>query len=149
MSMVGNVIWFFCGGGLLGGLTWCFVSLICFATVVGAPFGYAAWRVARFAFCPFGKEAIDARLLGEKQIKGTTLGNVLWVLFAGLWLFIAHVVAGIACCLTIIGIPFGVGHFRIAVAAFAPLGKRIVSKDLANAARARAASVALDAKICR
>ena len=76
-----------------------------------------------------GRTLVDARTLGEEPVVGTGLANVLWVIFAGIWLWISHVVAGIAYCLTIIGIPFGFAHFRLAAISFAPLGKRVVFVD--------------------
>ncbi len=74
------------------------------------------------------------RLLGEARILGTGLANLIWIVFAGLWLAIGHAVAGLLCCLTIIGIPLGVIHFKMAGVCFAPLGKRVVDKALARAA---------------
>jgi uncharacterized membrane protein YccF (DUF307 family) len=96
-------------------------------TIVGLPFSIAAFRIARFAAFPFGRQLVDVRDVGELQIAGTGIANVLWVLFAGLWLFISHAVAGVACCLTLIGIPFGLAHFKLAMVCFAPLGKRSIA----------------------
>jgi len=70
--------------------------------------------------------------VGEGRILGTALANLLWVVLAGIWLTISHIVAGISYCLTIIGIPFGLAHFKLASVSFAPLGKRPVSTDHAR-----------------
>ncbi len=129
MTLFLNVLWFIFGGGLVAGIAWLFVGFILGVTVVGIPFAFAAFRIAGFAAWPFGRTLVDARTLGEEPVVGTGLANVLWVIFAGIWLWISHVVAGIAYCLTIIGIPFGFAHFRLAAISFAPLGKRVVFVD--------------------
>ena len=87
--------------------------------------------------------------MGKERITGTGLINLLWCILAGLWLAICHVIAGIACCLTIIGIPFGLAHFKLAHVSFAPLGKVIVSTDVAKAARARGANAILDKSLSK
>ena len=99
-----------------------------FLTVVGIPFGFAAFRIAGFAAFPFGKELVDSREVGEERVMGTGLANFLWIILAGIWLAISHILAGAGLCLTIIGIPFGFAHFRLAAVCFAPLGKRAVPK---------------------
>lgn len=147
MAFIGNLLWFIFGGGLLLGLSWLLVGCIWCITVVGIPIGIACFRIAGFAFFPFGKELVPAEWVGEKRITGTGIMNLLWCVFSGLWLAIAHALVGIADCFTIIGIPFGIANFKIAGAAFTPLGKRAVSKALAAEARARAAKAALDAKL--
>lgn len=128
MALILNILWFILGGGLVAGLLWVLTGTILILTIVGIPFGYAAFRIAGFAAFPFGKELVDARIVGEERVVGTGLANVLWIVLAGIWLAIAHVLAGIGLCLTIIGIPFGFAHFRLAGVCFAPLGKRAVSR---------------------
>lgn len=121
-----NIVWFFLGGGLLAGIGWLCLGLLLAITVVGLPFAVAAFRIASFAAWPFGRTLVDARTLGEEPIIGTGLANLLWIVLAGIWLWISHVLAGIAYCVTIIGIPFGFAHFRLAAISFAPLGKRAI-----------------------
>ncbi len=128
MAFLLNILWFILGGGFFAGLLWLLTGCILILTIVGIPFGYAAFRIAGFAAFPFGKELVDARVVGEERVVGTTLGNVLWIVLAGIWLAISHVMAGVTLCLTIIGIPFGFAHFRLAGVCFAPLGKRTVLK---------------------
>ncbi len=128
MALVLNILWFILGGGLVAGLLWMLLGTILILTIVGIPFGYAAFRIAGFAAFPFGKELVDARIVGEERVVGTVLANILWIVLAGIWLAISHVLAGIGLCLTIIGIPFGFAHFRLAGVCFAPLGKRAVSR---------------------
>ncbi len=126
MRLLGNVLWFVFGGGLIAGLSWLLWGVVLALTVVGIPFAFAAFRIAGFAFWPFGRELVDARVVGEDRILGTALANFLWVVLAGIWLTIGHVVVGVALCLTLIGIPFGLAHFKLASVSFAPLGKRVV-----------------------
>ncbi len=126
MTLLLNILFFIFGGGLVAGLAWLFLGCLLAITVVGIPFAFAAFRIAGFAAWPFGRTLVDVRTLGEQPITGTDVANILWIIFAGIWLWISHVLAGIAYCVTIIGIPFGFAHFRLAAVSFAPLGKRAV-----------------------
>lgn len=144
MKFVGNLLWFIFGGGIIDGLVWFFAGIICFCSIIGIPFGFACFRIAAFAFFPFGKELVPAEYVGEKAVTGSTLGNIIWCIFFGLWIAIGGVVWGVCLCMTVIGIPFGLANFKIAQAAFAPLGKRIVSSEVAAAAKARYAQAELD-----
>ncbi len=127
MRLLGNILWFVFGGGFFASLWWLLVALLLAITVVGIPFAAAAFRIAGFAAFPFGRELVDARSVGEERIVGTGLMNLLWIVLAGIWLTIAHVISGVVLCLTLIGIPFGLAHFKLARVSFAPLGKRVVS----------------------
>ena len=144
MAFIGNLLWFVFGGGIIAWLLWLLAAVVFAITVIGIPFAKAAYRISVFAAFPFGRELIDGALVGNKRIMGTGLINFLWCLVAGLWLAIGHILAGVACCLTIIGIPFGLAHFKLAEVSFAPLGKVIVSSEVAKAAKARSAIEALD-----
>ncbi|MBI9090578.1 MAG: YccF domain-containing protein [Desulfobacterium sp.] len=128
MAFILNILWFILGGGLFAWLLWVLLGCLLFITIVGIPFGYAAFRIAGFAAFPFGKELVDSRAMGENRVTGTSLANFLWIILAGIWLAISHITAGIGLCLTIIGIPFGFAHFRLAGVCFAPLGKTAVPK---------------------
>lgn len=123
MSLIGNIIWFILGG-LEMGLAWVVAGLLFCCTIVGIPYGVASFRIAGFGFFPFGKDIVPSENAGAC----TFLLNVIWVILAGFWLWIASVLAGIFFCCTIIGIPFGIACFRIAKVSFAPLGKKVVSK---------------------
>jgi uncharacterized membrane protein YccF (DUF307 family) len=129
-----NVVWFICGG-FLAAFLWLLCGVVLALTIVGIPFSFAAFRIAYFAAFPFGKQLVDAETIGERRVFGTTAANILWIVFAGVWLALAHILAGISWCLTIIGIPFGLAHLKLAAVSFAPLGKRIVASDLAAAYR--------------
>ena len=124
-----NLLWFVLGGVWMG-LTWWLCGLIAIATIVGIPWGRACFVLGTFSFFPFGRRAVDRReLTGEGDV-GTgalgTLGNVIWFIFAGFWLAIGHISTGLVCFFTIIGIPFGLQHLKLAQLALFPIGKTIV-----------------------
>jgi uncharacterized membrane protein YccF (DUF307 family) len=146
MRAIGNVLWFVMGGFVMG-LGWWVAGLLCFLTIVGIPWGRACFVIGQFAFLPFGREAISRRELSGRGDIGTsglgTIGNVVWFVFAGIWLAIGHVCSAIACFVTIIGIPFGIQHLKLAGIALAPIGKTIVSKEVAEASRRMGAEAAV------
>lgn len=98
-------------------------GLICCVLIITIPWGIACFRVANYALWPFGREVVSHPEAGVMSF----LGNVIWFVFAGLWLTIGHIVTGIAMCLTIIGIPLGLASFKMVTISIAPLGKEIVS----------------------
>ena len=138
MRAIGNFLWFILGGVFMG-LGWWLAGALAFVSIVGIPWGRACFVIGNFTFFPFGKEAIDREdLSGEKDL-GTgglgVVGNIVWFLLAGWWLAVGHVMSAAACFVTIIGIPFGIQHLKLAGIALAPIGKTIVPKDVAAAAR--------------
>lgn len=138
MRTIGNILWFIFGGCWMG-LAWWLAGLLCALTIVGLPWAKSCFVIGQFTFLPFGKQAISrAELTGVDDI-GTgflgLVGNVLWFIFAGAWLAIGHVVTAAGCFVTIIGIPFGVQHLKLALLALAPVGKTIVANETADAAR--------------
>lgn len=144
MSAVGNLLWFVFGGFFMG-LAWWLAGLICAVTLIGLPWAKACFVIGQFTFLPFGKQAISRTELNGVEDIGTgvlgMLGNALWFLVAGIWLAIGHVVTAIGCFVTIIGIPFGIQHLKLAGLALAPVGKTIVSNEVAEAARLYAAQM--------
>ena len=142
MSLIGNFLWFIFGGFVMG-LGWWVLGLLAFLTIVGIPWGRACFVIGLFAFFPFGKEAISRKELTNQEDIGTgglgLLGNIVWFVFAGLWLAIGHVLSALVCFITIIGIPFGIQHLKLAGLALAPIGKTIVPKEVAQAARQQSA----------
>lgn len=146
MRAIGNFLWFILGGVLMG-LGWWLVGLLCFVTVVGIPWGKACFVIGQFTFFPFGKEAISRKELTNQGDIGTgtmgLLGNILWFIFAGIWLAIGHVLSALACAITVIGIPFAIQHLKLAGIALAPIGKTIVTKEVAEAARRQNAEVSI------
>ena len=138
LRLIGNFLWFILGGVLMG-LAWWFVGLLCFISIIGIPWGRAAFVMGQFSFFPFGKEAISRKELYEKEDIGTSglgiMGNIVWFILFGWWLALGHVFSAIANFLSIIGIPFGIQHLKLAGIALAPIGKTIVDKEVAHAAR--------------
>lgn len=146
MSAIGNFLWFILGGVFMG-LGWWLAGLLAFVSIIGIPWGRACFVIGNFTFFPFGKEAIDREELSGERDMGTgslgVVGNIVWFLLAGWWLAIGHVMSAIACFVTIIGIPFGIQHLKLAGIALAPIGKTIVTKELAEAARSNKAKADL------
>ncbi len=138
MRAIGNLLWFVLGGAIMG-LAWMLAGLLAFVSIVGIPWGRACFVIGQFTFFPFGKEAIGRDELSGRDDIGTgalgMIGNILWFVFAGIWLAIGHLISALACFVTIIGIPFGIQHLKLAAIALAPIGKTIVSKEVAEAAR--------------
>ena len=136
MSAIGNLLWFLLGGVIIG-LAWWLIGLIAFVSVIGIPWGRACFVIGNFSFFPFGKVAISRKELTNQEDIGTggfgTLGNVVWFILAGLWLAIGNVLYAVAFFITIIGIPFGIQHLKLAGIAICPIGKTIVSKEVAKA----------------
>ncbi len=124
MKVILNILWLvLCGfwlaiGYVVAGVVMCIL-------VITIPFGIASFRLAAFALWPFGRTTVPKPGAGA----GSVVGNVLWFVLAGLWMAIAHVVTGVALCITIIGIPLGIADFKLAAVAIAPLGKDIVMTD--------------------
>jgi uncharacterized membrane protein YccF (DUF307 family) len=116
-----NVLWLvLCGFWMAIGYV--VAGVICCILIITIPFGIAAFRIAGYALWPFGREAVRRTDAGA----GSAIGNVIWFLVAGLWLAIGHVLTGIALCLTIIGIPLGIGSFKMVPISLLPLGRVIV-----------------------
>jgi uncharacterized membrane protein YccF (DUF307 family) len=138
MRAIGNFFWFILGGVIMG-LAWWIMGVICFLTIVGIPWAKACFVIGQFSFFPFGMEAISRRTLNQEDDIGTgvfgTIGNIIWFVFAGVWLAIGHIMSALACFVTIIGIPFGLQHLKLAVIALAPIGQTIVTTEEADAIR--------------
>ncbi|EHU4955552.1 YccF domain-containing protein [Vibrio parahaemolyticus] len=138
MRTLGNIIWFLFGGVFMGLLWWLF-GILAFISIIGIPCGRACFVMGNFSFFPFGKEAISRDELTNEMDIGTSplgvIGNVLWFVFAGLWLAIGHILSAAACFVTIIGIPFALQHLKLAVISLAPIGKTVVTSEEAAIAR--------------
>ncbi|CAI2296143.1 YccF domain-containing protein [Vibrio parahaemolyticus] len=138
MRTLGNIIWFLFGGIFMGLLWWLF-GILAFISIIGIPWGRACFVMGNFSFFPFGKEAVSRDELTNEMDIGTSplgvIGNVLWFVFAGLWLAIGHILSAAACFVTIIGIPFALQHLKLAVISLAPIGKTVVTSEEAAIAR--------------
>ncbi|MET7995162.1 YccF domain-containing protein [Amycolatopsis sp. NPDC005232] len=121
MRLLLNIIWLvLCGFWMAVGYV--LAGIVCCILIITIPFGLASFRIANYALWPFGRTVVDRRDAGV----GSVLGNIIWFIFAGLWLAIGHVVTGIALCITIIGIPLGIANFKLIPVSLMPLGKEIV-----------------------
>jgi uncharacterized membrane protein YccF (DUF307 family) len=107
-------IWFFIAYAIAG--------IVMCVLIITIPFGIASFRLAAYVLWPFGRTVVRRPTAGAVS----TIGNVLWFVLIGLWMAIAHLISGALLCLTIIGIPLGIGNFKLAAVAIAPLGKEIV-----------------------
>jgi len=119
-----NLIWLVLAGFWLA-VGYAVAGLICCLLIVTIPFGIAAFRIAGYTLWPFGRTIVDKRSAGA----GAVLGNIVWVIVAGWWLALGHLVTGIALCVSIIGIPLGVANFKLIPISLLPLGKDIVPTD--------------------
>ncbi|EHR52941.1 putative membrane protein [Saccharomonospora marina XMU15] len=116
-----NVIWLVLSGFWLA-LGYAIAGIICFVLIITIPFGIASFRIANYALWPFGRTITDRTDAGAASV----LGNIIWIVVAGFWLALIHVVTGVLLCLTIIGIPLGIGNFKLIPVSLLPLGRRIV-----------------------
>ena len=124
MRLILNVIWLIFGGLWLA-LGYFLAGILCFILIVTIPFGIAAFRVGVYALWPFGKTVVDKPTAGV----GSLIGNVIWLVLAGWWLAIGHLVTAVLLAVTIIGIPFAWAHLKLAGIALWPIGKVIVPID--------------------
>ncbi|WP_173076911.1 YccF domain-containing protein [Phytohabitans rumicis] len=116
-----NVLWLIFGSGIVFAIGYGIAALICFALIVTIPFGVASLRLAHYSLWPFGR-TLEAK---PSAGLGSFVANVLWVVLAGWWLALTHIVAGVAQCITVIGIPFGIANFKLVPAALWPLGREV------------------------
>jgi len=139
MRTVLNVLNFVLGG-FATTLSWLFATLVSIVLIFTLPLTRSCWEITRLSFIPFGNEAVHVDELnpdGKNALMNTggTLLNILWLIFFGWWLCVMHIIAGIAQCITIIGIPVGIANFKIAAIALWPVGRRVVPVEVARATR--------------
>ncbi|CAM5266187.1 YccF domain-containing protein [Streptomyces chartreusis] len=124
MKTILNVIWLVLSGFWLF-LAYLAAGLLLCITIIGIPFGIAAFRIGVYALWPFGYTTIERHDAGAPSC----VGNVLWLVLAGWWLAIGHIVTGLLLCVTVIGIPFGIANFKLIPVSLFPLGREIVPTD--------------------
>ena len=123
MRFIGNIIWLLFGG-LVIAIEYFIGSIILMITIVGIPFGLQTLKMASLAIWPFGRDSrVHERASGCLYI----FMNILWLLTGGLWIAITHAIFGLILLITIIGIPFGLQHFKLTAIALSPFGRDIVS----------------------
>ncbi len=120
VSFIGNILWIIFGG-LLSAIVWFLAGMLVCLTIIGIPFGLQCFKIADLVLMPFGRD-VELGHFGA----GGLLANVIWILVLGWELFVGHIGFGLVLCLTIIGIPFGLQHFKLARLALLPFGARIV-----------------------
>ncbi|MDX2693403.1 YccF domain-containing protein [Streptomyces ipomoeae] len=119
-----NILWLiFCG--IWMALAYTVAALVCFILIVTIPFGIASLRIAGFVLWPFGRTTVERRDAGAPSF----IGNVIWVIFAGWWLALGHLITSIPLFLSIIGIPFGWANLKLIPVSLMPLGREVVSSD--------------------
>ena len=120
MRLIMNVLWFIFGG-FLSGTAWLIAGVLLAITIVGLPWTPAAFRIAGFSYWPFGRAIVD-RDVGAVSV----VLNILWLVLAGWWLALHHILLAAALAVTIIGIPFAWQHVKLAILSLTPVGKRVV-----------------------
>ncbi|MGW6172686.1 YccF domain-containing protein [Arthrobacter sp. NPDC055138] len=125
MKALLNIIWLLFGGIWLA-LGYFLAGIVCCLLIVTIPFGIASFRIAGYALWPFGRMVVDR---GGRTYFLSTLGNIIWILVAGIWIAIGHVLTAIAQAITIIGIPLAIANLKMIPVSLTPLGKEIVSTD--------------------
>lgn len=122
MNIIGNILWVVLGGIVIS-LYYAVVGLLFCITIVGIPFGLQLLKIAGLALWPFGRQIVTGPSDGGCL---SLLMNIIWILFGGIEIALLHVGFGLFFCVTIIGIPFGVQHFKMALLALTPFGKEII-----------------------
>lgn len=121
MNFIGNILWLLLGG-LIISFYYALMGLLFCITIIGIPFGLQLFKIAGLALWPFGHEVTagpnDSGCLSIAM-------NIIWIIFGGIEIALLHVWFGIICCLTIVGIPFGLQHFKMTLLALVPFGKKI------------------------
>ncbi|WP_144795880.1 YccF domain-containing protein [Microbacterium paludicola] len=121
MRTILNIIWVVFAGWVLF-LGYVLAGILLCIPIITIPWAIASFRTAGYALWPFGRQIVEKPTSGV----GAFLGNVVWVVLAGWWLALGHIVSGIALCLTIIGIPMAIADFKMVPISLMPLGKDIV-----------------------
>ncbi|WP_201304779.1 YccF domain-containing protein [Streptomyces sp. GS7] len=130
MKFILNILWLILCGFWMA-LGYVLAGIVCCILIITIPFGIASFRIAGYALWPFGRTTVERRDAGA----GSVIGNIIWIVFAGWWLALGHIVTGIALCVTIIGIPFGIANFKMIPISLLPLGREIVPTDQPFATR--------------
>ena len=124
MSLLMNILWILLGGICIA-VEYIVASIGMMVTIIGIPFGIQTLKLSLLALCPFGKEIQSTPQAGGCL---SIIMNILWILMGGIWISLSHLAFGSVLCITIIGIPFGKQHFKLAGLALNPFGKEIVEK---------------------
>ncbi len=118
MSIIGNILWFILGGFLIV-IEYFVAGVVSCLTIIGIPLGIQSFKLAVASLWPFGKEVKPTANSGSGL---STLLNIIWILVGGIWITLTHLILGLVLCVTIIGIPFGLQHFKLMRLSFTPFG---------------------------
>ena len=124
MRILGNILWLILGG-IITALEYFISSFILMITIIGIPFGIQTIKLGLLALWPFGKTTIVSNRSGGCLY---IIFNVIWILIGGIWIALSHLVFGLILYISIIGIPFGNQHMKLASLALTPFGRDIVDK---------------------
>ena len=122
MKILGNIIWVLFGGFFVA-LEYFVSSIGLFITIIGIPFGIQTLKLGVLALWPLGSQAVD---IPQRSGCLSFLMNVIWFFIGGIWIFLSHLLFGVIFCITIIGIPFGIQHFKLARLAITPFGHDVL-----------------------
>ncbi|MEA3317744.1 MAG: YccF domain-containing protein [Bacteroidota bacterium] len=124
MKILGNILWLILGGIIIA-IEYFISSFLLIITIIGIPFGIQTLKLGFLALWPFGKTTIQ-----NEQSNGclSIIFNIIWIFIGGIWISLSHLIFGIILFITIIGIPFGKQHFKLASLALTPFGRTIVEK---------------------
>jgi uncharacterized membrane protein YccF (DUF307 family) len=132
LSFLLNVLWVVCGG-LYMAIAWVIAGVVMAITIIGLPWARAAFNIALYTLLPFGQKAVARAEHTGREDVGTgplgLLGNIIWLVLAGWWLALGHIITALLLAVTIIGIPFAWAHLKLAGIALWPIGKMIVPAD--------------------
>jgi uncharacterized membrane protein YccF (DUF307 family) len=132
LRLVLNLVWIVFGGAEMA-VAWLVAAIVMALTIVGLPWTRAAFNIAFYTLLPFGRKAVSRAEYTGRHDLGTgplgLLGNVLWLVFAGWWLALGHLITAVLLAVTIIGLPFAWAHLKLAGIALWPIGKMIVPAE--------------------
>jgi uncharacterized membrane protein YccF (DUF307 family) len=132
LSFLLNVLWIVFGG-LWMAAGWVIAAVVMAITIIGLPWARAAFNIALYTLLPFGQKAVSRAEYSGHEDLGTgplgMFGNIVWLVLAGWWLALGHLVIAILLAVTIIGIPFAWAHLKLAGIALWPIGKMIVPAE--------------------
>lgn len=127
-----NVLWIVLGGVWMA-LAWVLAGLLMIITIIGIPWARSAFTIARYTLLPFGSRAVRRDQWTGQEDVGTslwgTIGNLIWLVLAGWWLALGHLITAVGLAVTIVGIPFAWAHLKLALLALWPIGTMIVPED--------------------
>ena len=134
-SVLLNLLWIIFGG-LWMALAWVVAAILMAITIIGLPWARAAFNIALYTLLPFGQKAVSRAEYTGREDLGTgplgVIGNIIWLLIAGWWLVLLHLMTAVLLAITIIGLPFAWAHIKLAGLALWPIGKMIVPSDEAD-----------------